>query len=326
MTDRPANEPSVYHPRVPARSRHFDVRGLRLHAWEWGDTSQATPQQPTLVLVHGWADVGASFQFVVDALADTAPGPRHVLAPDWRGFGQSDAAGSDAYWFPDYLGDLDALIDQFSPDAPVDLAGHSMGGNIAMSYAGVRPHRIRRLVNLEGFGLPRTQPEQAPKRLAQWLDELKTPQVFRGFDSLAAVAARLRSNNPRLRADQAAWLAPHWAAPAAEGRWQVRCDPAHKRTNPFLYRVDETLATWSSITAPVLWIEGAQSEPEAWWGGRYTKAEFHERLSCVPTVQREVLADCGHMLHHDQPEAVAACMVEFLARPAPEPLVTGPGA
>uniref|UniRef100_UPI002362DFF1 alpha/beta fold hydrolase n=3 Tax=Pseudomonadota TaxID=1224 RepID=UPI002362DFF1 len=81
--------------------------------------------RPPLVLLHGWMDVGASFQFVVDALA----GDREVIALDWRGFGLSEASGAGCYWFPDYLADLDALLDAVSPSAPVDLLGHSMGGN-----------------------------------------------------------------------------------------------------------------------------------------------------------------------------------------------------
>ena len=44
------------------------------------------------------------------------------------------------------------------PTQPVDLLGHSMGGNVVMSYAGVRPERVRRLINLEGFGLPDSRP------------------------------------------------------------------------------------------------------------------------------------------------------------------------
>ena len=290
------------------------MRGLQIHVNRWAPPVEPTPdrQRPLLVMVHGWMDVGASFQFVVDALQDTAWADAEVVAPDWRGFGLSQTPPTDTYWFPDYLGDLDALLDTLSPDRPVDLVGHSMGGNVVMSYAGLRPGRIRRLINLEGFGLPRTAPEQGPKRMQQWLDELKTPMALTAYDTLDAVARRLMKNNPRLRADRAAWLAAHWARQGEDGRWHILGDPAHKRTNPVLYRVEEVLATWRQITAPVLWIEGAETNIDVWWGGRFTKAEFHERLAVVPQVQRHLLNECGHMLHHDQPEAVARLLADFL--------------
>src|SRR5690606_23572690 len=104
-----------------------------------------------------------------DALAQD----RFVVAPDWRGYGDTELPQTDNYWFPDYLADLDFLLDHYAGDQPVDLVGHSMGGNIAMLYAGARPARIRKLVNLEGFGMPATQQAQAPGRYAKWMDELK---------------------------------------------------------------------------------------------------------------------------------------------------------
>jgi len=285
---------------------------------QWGDATLATPERPPLVLVHGWMDVAASYQFVVDALATAEGVERWVIAPDWRGFGHSaPPAGTDSYWFPDYLADLDALLDALAPagrHAQIDLAGHSMGGNVVMSYAGVRPARIRRLVNLEGFGLPATKPHHAPKRLAQWLDELKAPQALRDYASVDEVAARLMKNNPLLPPDKAAWLAPHWSEQRADGRWHILGDPAHKRVNPVLYRVDEVLETWKLITAPLLWVEGDQTDVAKWWGHRYPRSEFDERLAVVPTpVTRAVLSPAGHMLHHDQPEALAAELARFLA-------------
>jgi pimeloyl-ACP methyl ester carboxylesterase len=307
--------PTPYAARRPAAGTFWPLRGLRHHVRQWGGPELASPQRPPLVLVHGWMDVGASFQFLVDALDDADPAPRWILAPDWRGFGLSDPGGGDSYWFPDYLGDLDALLDALCPAATfpqVDLVGHSMGGNVAMSYAGVRPQRIRRLVNLEGFGLPRTQPEQAPRRLAQWLDELRQPQALRSYASLDEVVARLMQNNPRLPPDKAAWLAPHWAARRDDGRWHILGDPAHKRSNPVLYRVEEILATWAAITAPVLSVQAQETDVARWWGTRYTLAEFRERLAVVPQVRSATLADCGHMLHHDQPQALAALVADFL--------------
>jgi pimeloyl-ACP methyl ester carboxylesterase len=298
---------SPYLPRRHGRSRVVPVRGLPYHVTVWGKPDGPLPP---LVMMHGYMDVGASFQFVVDALA----GERCVIAPDWRGFGLTpNAPGTDSYWFADYLGDLDALLDALSPQRPVDLLGHSMGGNVVMSYAGVRPGRVRRLVNLEGFGLPDSRPEEAPARLSRWLVQLKSPQRLRPYASLDEVARRLCENNPRLPPDKALWLAFHWAEPTPDGRWRLRADAAHRRINPVPYRAAEAVACWRAITAPLLWVQGGLTRLDGHWAGRYSHAEFQGRLAAVPSVTKTVLADAGHMLHHDQPEALAAQLHAFLA-------------
>ena len=298
--------------RRPGTSLHVDVRGLRYHVLQWGEPALATTDQPPLVMLHGWMDVGASFQFVVDALARD----RLVWAPDWRGFGLTDTPQADTYWFPDYLGDLDALLDTLAPDRPVDLLGHSMGGNVAMIYAGVRPQRVRRLVNLEGFGMPETRPHQAPKRYTQWLDELKTRQELRDYDSADAVAERLRKTNPLLTPARAAWLAQRWSRPGADGRWQILGDPAHKHVNPVLYQKAEVLECWKRIEAAVMWVEGDRTDTAKWWGDRYPRSDFESRLAVLAKLERHVLSPAGHMLHHDQPEKLAELIEAFLAKPA----------
>ncbi len=300
-----ADMPVVYAALRPHRDEFLTLRGLRHLLLRWGEPR---PGQAPLVMVHGWMDVGASFQFVVDALRE----PREVIALDWRGFGLSDTSRTDSYWFPDYLADLDALLDHLSPNAAVDLLGHSMGGNVAMSYAGVRPHRVRRLVNLEGFGLPDVSPAAAPERLARWLDELKDPPTLRPYAALADVAERLRRNNPRLPPDKAAWLAGHWARETTDG-FVLNADPAHKLANPVLYRKAEVMACWQRIAAPTLWVEGSDDQLARFWGSRYPREDFEARLAQVPRLERSVLPDAGHMLHHDQPAALAARLELFLA-------------
>ena len=305
-----------YQPRRAARSIFVPARGLQQHLLEWGDASLARPGRPTLLMLHGWMDVAASFQFVVDALAED----RHVLALDWRGFGASETPAADTYFFPEYLGDLEAVIEALfgSTPTPIDLLGHSMGGNVAMLYAGVRPARVRRLVNLEGFGMPRSKPSQAPGRLAKWLDALKEPMQLRPYPDLAAVASRLTKTNPLLRADRAAWLAESWSRPTGAGTERaLLADPNHKRNSPLIANVDEWLECWKRIAAPVLWIEGDRSDLSAWWGDRYTKAEFHQRLDLVRDVERHVVAPAGHMLHHDRPEDIARLLEAFLSESRP---------
>lgn len=288
-----------------SRSEFITVRGLRYHVRHWG-----RDDAPKLFMVHGWMDVSASFQFVVDCLRRDW----HVIAPDWRGFGLTESSGADTYWFPDYLGDLDAILRHYSPDDAVNLLGHSMGGNVVMLYAGARPARVRKLINLEGFGLAATHPDQAPGRYAKWLDELREQPGMRAYPTQAKVAARLQKTNPRLTDERAAFLSEHWAAQNAHREWEILGDPAHKLSSPFLYRVDEVLACWKLISAPVLWVEADHTDAWRWMGSRETaRIEIERRIQFIPKVTTAVVNDAGHMLHHDQPQALASIIEEFLA-------------
>ena len=304
----------MYQELQPARSEFVPIRQLNYHVRLWGP---ATSDLPPLVLVHGWMDVSASYQFVVDAFSQAFAQGRRIIAPDWRGFGlTAPPVPTDHYFFPDYLADLDQLLDHYAPGTPVDLVGHSMGGNVAMFYAGARPARVRRLVNLEGFGMPASKPTKAPKRYAEWMDELKALQrgemALKTYDSADGVARRLMKTNPRLPQDKAQWLARHWARPNAQGQWEILGDAAHKITNAMLFRLEEALALYAAITAPTLSIEASDDSLGLWWKGRYTLEEYHQRLQSVPDCRIARVEDAGHMLHHDQPEAVAALIEGFL--------------
>jgi pimeloyl-ACP methyl ester carboxylesterase len=299
----------MYIVQKPAHSVFVRIRGLNYHLLEWG---QPQPGVPPLFMVHGWMDVADSFQFVVDAMSQS----RHILAPDWRGYGKTEVI-TDNFWFPDYMADLDALIDHFAPAGQVDLLGHSMGGNVAMMYAGVRPDRIRRLINLEGFGMSPTRPAQAPKRYAQWLDQLKQLQTgeinLKPYPSAEAVAERLQKNNPRLKAEQAHWLAKRWARQDASGQWVIQGHPAHKIVNANLYRVDELQEVFARISAPTLCVVASDDSLGQWWKGSYTLEMFLERMKVVPQLTHAKIEDAGHMLHHDQPKALAGLIEGFLA-------------
>jgi len=310
----------MYQAQRPAHSEFTPIRTLKYHVLRWG--SPAVTQTP-LVLVHGWMDVAASFQFVVDAFSAPFVQDRTIIAPDWRGFGWTGLGdgganypGQDNYWFPDYLADLDFLLDHYAGERQVDLLGHSMGGNVAMVYAGVRPERVRRLVNLEGFGMPATQAAQAPKRYGKWIDELKAlhrgAMALKAYPNLEGVAQRLMKTNARLGADKAQWLAQHWARPNAQGQWEILGDAAHKTVNAQLYRLEEVLACFEAIRAPVLSVQAADNQMDQWWQGKYTLAEYRQRLQSVATVEHAVVTDAGHMLHHDQPEQLAALIEKFV--------------
>lgn len=263
-----------------------------------------------IFMLHGWMDVSASFQFVVDALE----AGWHVLAPDWRGFGQTEWCG-DAYWFPDYLGDLDAILQVCSPALPVNLVGHSLGGNVACIYAGVRPARVARLVALDAFGLADSRPAQSPGRLEKWLNDLAQPVGFRSYPDPAALAARLQADNPRLSDDKARFLAAHLGEDDGQGSIRLAGDPAHRRVNPVLYRRAEALACWQRVTAPALWVEPDRPTLRHRLG---VDDAVHAQARAAFRDLREVrVSDSGHNLHHDQPGEVARIIETFLGSKEP---------
>jgi pimeloyl-ACP methyl ester carboxylesterase len=288
-----------YEPRRPARQEMLRIRGLSHRVLRWGPESD----DPVLLL-HGWADSADSFQFIADEMAPEWP----LAALDWRGFGHSEWSPA-GYWFPDYYADLEALLDRLYPVGAARLVGHSMGGNIAMTYAGIRPARVRSLVNLEGFGLPRTEPSQAPGRHAKWLDQLREAPEFSDYAGVSDLAARLVRRNPRLTPQRAAFIAACWTMPLPEGGVRLRADPAHRLVNPYLYRREEMEACWRRVTAPVLMVFGGKSDLAARLGVEGGEAAFR---ASIPGVRVEVLADAGHMLHHEEPANVARLIEEFL--------------
>jgi pimeloyl-ACP methyl ester carboxylesterase len=244
-----------------------------------------------------------SFQFLADHLALRW----RVIAPDWRGFGDS-AWDPNGYWFPDYLADLEGLLAQFSPDRPAQLAGHSMGGNVACLYAGIRPERISHLVSLDAAGVKDNQPDEAPARYARWLEHLRSPARFSPLADFDAALALVGKLVPGLEPGRAKFLALQWARPAPDHELHLPHDPRHKHVNPVLYRRDEARACWRRISAHTLFVLARD-------GQLYDKWESHYRADltdCIPHLQTEVL-DCGHMLHLERPEELAAMLDGFLS-------------
>ncbi len=289
------------HP-ADSTTEQLTVRGLRYNVRRWGPA-----QAPRVFMLHGWMDASATFQFVVEALAQDW----QVIAPDWRGYGATDWLGR-AYWFPDYYADLDALLAHYSPDAPAQVVGHSMGASIAAVYAGLRPARVARLAMLDFLGLKPPADEDPAEHLRTWLDAQRETPRLRAYPDHAALARRLCSANPRLTAERADFLARHVGRVRDDGQVEMACDPWHKVPSPFLYRVDDAMAAWRRITAPVLMLEAAEGYVRQRFGD--DPDEYRRRLACFAHVRVETIGDADHNLQHDQPARVAAALEGFLLR------------
>ena len=257
-----------------------------------------------MILLHGFMDCGATWQFLVDSL----PASWSCVAPDWRGFGTS-AWAPQGYWFPDYLADLDALLGVLVPRGRARIVAHSMGANIAAMYAGIRPDRIAWLASLDGIGLPRSAPGEAPDRYGRWLSQLLDPPKGTRYRSLAHLTEMLMSRNPRLPRDRAEFIARAWSTGAAdEPDLRLVFDPRHRLVNPVLYRREEAQACWARIAAPLLVLLAGRSEFLAHMGADGSPASVQEQFPGATIVS---LPEVGHSMHHEDPAAVARYLAGF---------------
>lgn len=288
----------TYDPRIPRRSARHAVRGVEYQVNEWGDQGL-----PLLVLLHGFNDTGSSFQFFVDALVKDW----FVIAPDWRGFGESRSR-AQSYWFPDYIADLDVLLDLYSPRDPVRLVGHSMGANVAGLYAGIMPERVTAFVNVEGFGLPESDPDNAPAHYRRWIEKSREMQPFSTYQDFAQLAQRIRKRNPRMDAVKALFVANLWAAEEDDGTVALRTDPGHRLPNAVQYRRAEARACWEKIAAPVLVVAGAESD----FFSRAVSQAGPEEIDWFTAAESVEIPGAGHMVHFEQPGALAAAVEQFL--------------
>jgi len=280
-----------------SRSEFLRIRGLRCHVRRWGD-----PARPQLFITHGWLDVSATFQPLVEPLLDRW----QVLMFDWRGFGYSEWP-QDGYWFPDYVADLEGVLDHYSPEQPVLLVGHSMGAQAVALYAGARPERVRKLICLDGIGLPDMALQRAPKKLRRWLDDVKQLPGVKTYESFEQLAERVRAKHTRLTPEHALFIARCWGQEDAYGRIRLCADPKHILAGPQLYRAAEAEEVWKQITAPTLFIDAADSNVAL------PAEERVRRRACFRDQRVVTIPNAGHMLHFDAPEATAREIAAFMA-------------
>jgi pimeloyl-ACP methyl ester carboxylesterase len=281
------------------RSRRIALAtGLTYHVLEWG-----AQHEHTVVLLHGFLDLGWSWEEVAARLADRY----RVLAPDLRGHGDSDWIGPGGYYhFQDYVADVDDLIARLAPGA-MSIVGHSMGGSVAAYWAGMRASRPRRVALLEGLGPP-DGGDANPDRTARWIDMWKAARTKpqRPMVDIDDAAARMRRHDDQLDEAQARRLAAHGTV-AVDGGLRWKHDPLHLTMGPYPFRRDVAESYWKRIAAPVLAVDGDRSAM------RHAGAEAERRLASFQDVRRATIADAGHMMQRHQPAALAALLAEFLA-------------
>ncbi len=260
--------------------------------------------KPSLMLLHGMGDASATWEPVAKILAEK----HRVLCPDWRGLGHSEWP-QDGYWFPDYVADLAELMDHYAPQTAIPVIGHSMGAQVASLYAGVRPARVSKLALLDGLFLPDMDAAQAAKRMSKWLDQLGTLPLVKTYDSFEQLAQRVQKRHPQLNGEKALFIARCWGAEDGHGRIRLLADPKHVLSGPGLYRAAESIAVWSQITAPTLFLDGGKSL----FAQAIPASEKQRRRACFRDHRGDAIAEAGHMLHFDAAEETGQRIASFLA-------------
>ena len=155
-----------------------------------------------------------------------------------------------------------------------------------------------------------TRPEQAPKRYARWLEELRDPSRLRPYASFAALADRLQKSNGRLSGTRQSSSRATGAGRRAPG-WSCAAIPAHKTGERRRSTAGRGARLLAAGAAPVLWVDAeapTRSSVSAWSSAR----RHAERRAAFRDLKYVTVRDAGHMLHHDQPEAVARLIEEFV--------------
>lgn len=298
------SEASQGMPSRASRSEFVDVRGTRIHVRRWG-----SPNAPMLFMFHGWMDMSATFQFVVDAMQQDW----NIIAPDWTGFGLSAPRGGD-YLTAGYVADMDRLVEHYSPGARARLVAHSMGAQVATLYCGIRPERVAGLVNLDGLApLPPLGAEAELQRLDRWVKYAVETRVTRTYDSRDDFAAELSVRNPRLSSDKAEFLAGCFTRMLDDGRAELLADPHHYRIGGVpRFSAEAMDVALSKFVGAVLWILGSES-PQGRAFSRLSNGDevLSARFAAARYGQQVTLTQAGHNVQHDRPAEVASLVEEF---------------
>ncbi len=277
-------------------SRYYYSQRLKLHYAVWGDEGK-----PPLILIHGGRDHGRNWDRVALALNDRYT----IYAPDLRGHGDSGWALGSMYSLPEFVLDVATLVAELGED-PLTVIGHSLGGAIALQYAGTFPDRVLKVVAIEGLGPPMIEHQPAHLRMRHWIDhmhEMERRQPRR-YASVEEATHRMLEANPHLTAEMAHHLTLHGTRDNDDGTLSWKFDNYVHIRSPYEFNLEDAQDIWSRIQAPVLLIRGTES-----WA---PDPEKSGRAVTIGNYRSVTVQDAGHWVHHDQLERFLEVVMEFL--------------
>jgi pimeloyl-ACP methyl ester carboxylesterase len=288
---------------VQTISGFLRVNGLKLFLHRFRD-AEVEPSGLTVLLLHGFLDAGATWDLVAPRLARAG---HEVIAPDLRGFGQSDWVGPGGYYhFADYVADVSEIVDTIAPRR-LALVGHSMGGTVACLTAGARPDAFERLALLEGMGPIANEPPIAVDRMRAWLRDLRQQAARspKGLTSMQEAVERLALHHPRVPREVIESRARLLTKHDDQGRLVWAYDPLHRTTSPVPFNLDSFKAFLGQIACPTLVVSGGKL-------GWHPPGE-EERVKWLRDTRTFEIPEAGHMMHWTAPDTLATRLNEFFA-------------
>ena len=289
---------------TPAREYTLTLSGVGIAVHEWGDES-ADP----LFMVHGGFDFARTYDEFAPRLA--AAGWR-VIAWDQRGHGDSEHAALYG-WDADIRDAIGVMNSVTSKPAPV--VGHSKGGALMIQLADAQPFRFSHLVNIDGLPSKRPMSDLAEHErtrmvaadITGWLDHRRTTaDASRKAGTLEELAQRRAKMNPRLSMDWLRYLVTVGGREDADG-WRWKLDPSMRFGGFGPWRPEWTATRLPGLGMPFLGLLAGQQEPMGWG------TDPDQILPLLPSTARlEVFGEVGHFIHIEQPDVVAAMVLEFL--------------
>lgn len=280
-------------------SHSFFSQRLRIHYLDWGN-----PDAPPLLLVHGNRDHCHNWDWVAEALRDDY----HIIAPDFRGHGDSGWVQGSSYTHSEYIYDLAQLIHQQNL-APLHIIAHSLGGGVALRYAGVYPEHIKKMVVIEGTGAPPHMYDPPPvhERMRDWIENTRkmSGRTARKYDTIDDAFNRMHEENSHLRADQARHLTIHGSNQNEDGTYSWKFDNYTHVMSPFDMSIEQTRELWKRIDAPLLLISGSES----WFAQRHKD----DPTSFFQNARHVQVKNAGHWVQHDQLEEFLTLTRDFFA-------------
>jgi pimeloyl-ACP methyl ester carboxylesterase len=279
---------------------HFFLHdGLKIHYWEWGDPKE----EETVVFVHGVRDQGRSWELLITAMVARGYTLKHAVALDLRGHGDSDwPAMERGYQHEDFLTDLAGLLRHLNKE-PLTIIGHSLGGSMALLYAGAFPEKVERLVLLESLGPFARSDEEVPDIIAERMRGRSYVEIPFPYPSLEAAAKALQKRFP-LIPDQAAQHMVLWGTQTRGEMVRWKYDPILRYRTTTALSEGQIEAFIRRVHCPILFVYGTESDFMTSVRGPRTKVFNSARIVAIE--------GAGHHIPHERPGELADIVVPFL--------------